>query len=87
MAYILTDVIDAHRVGEYENTEDAVKIVGGLMILHGTQMAQNRYVLSETPDRKGMAKIVYDAHEMWKRALVYYNHNTYRNRQEKRNFG
>lgn len=82
--YILSDVVDIVRVGEYAIPEDAVKIVGGLMILHGIEMAKGRYVLTEMPNKKGMAKIIYDQKEMWQRALVYYNHNTYRTRQERR---
>ena len=83
MSYILIDQIDGVRVGEYEDKETAVQIVGGLMILHGIKMAEDRYTLAEQPDRKGMARVVYQPFEMFQRAIVYFDRNTYNKRKER----
>jgi hypothetical protein len=81
--YILIDQIDGIRVGEYQDTETPVQIVGGLMTIHGHRMADKRYMLTEKPNRKSMARIVYQPDEMYRRAIVYFNRTANEKRKKK----
>ncbi len=71
----LYDVIDNKLVGEYNSAEDAVKHVGVVMTLFGSDMARTRFVVTDPPkNRKSKTvKTIYTAQETWQRALVYFS--------------
>lgn len=66
--YHLYDTVEGKKVCDVPFPELGVTIVASLMRVRGTEHCRNRYQLTETPNKNGMAKLVMRPETLFERA-------------------
>lgn len=80
----LWDQTTKEVVGQYQEKEDAVKAVGGIVSLLGELFVRGRFIATLAPTKKGVAEIVYQPDELFRRSLVYVDRSVYERSTHKR---
>lgn len=80
----LWDQMTKELIGQYNEKEDAVKAVGGILSLLGEHFTRGRFVATLAPTKKGEAEIVYQPDELFRRSLVYVDRSVYERSTHKR---